>query len=163
MMQNTFSGAYRLIHQNFAHCIRQCKWQLVWLRISQADCQASLRVPVDQKHFLSGLCQTYSQVRTGCCFANAAFLVGDGDDLCVHDFTSFLIVAVVSGNRKSRHSKIKSEVTALSIAGIRVPEMKKAPSHFTLSAESNSYSIIQIRSNYAKLPQPKTRGKRAEK
>ena len=26
MMQNTFSGAYMLIHQNFAHCIRQCKW-----------------------------------------------------------------------------------------------------------------------------------------
>jgi len=26
--------------------------------------------------------------------------------LCVHDFTSFLIVAVVSGNRKSRHFKI---------------------------------------------------------
>ena len=132
MMQNTFSGAYRLIHQNFAHCIRQCKWQLVWLRISQADCQASLWVPVDQKHFLSGLCQTYSQVRTGCCFANAAFLVGDGDDLCVHDFTSFLIVAVVSGNRKSRHFKINSEVTALSIAGIRVPEMKKAPSIYTV-------------------------------
>jgi len=38
--------------------------------------------------------------------------------LCVHDFTSFLIVAVVSGNRKSRHFKIKSEVTALSMAGI---------------------------------------------
>ena len=28
-----------------------------------------------------------SQVRTGCCFANAAFLVGDGDDLCVHDLS----------------------------------------------------------------------------
>jgi hypothetical protein len=79
--------------------------------------------------------------------------------LCVHDFTSFLIVAVVSGNRKSRHSKIKSEVTALSIAGIRVPEMKKAPSHFILCATSNSYSIIQISSNYAKLPQPKNEGK----
>jgi len=79
------------------------------------------------------------------------------------DFTSFLILAVASGNRKSRHSKIKSEVTVLSIAGIRVPEMKKAPSHFTLSAISNSYSIIQIRSNYAKLPQPKTRGRQAEK
>ena len=62
----------------------------------------------------------------------APFLVGDGDDLCVHDFTSFLIVAVVSGNRKSRHFKINSEVTALSIAGIRVPEMKKAPSIYTV-------------------------------
>ena len=56
-----------------------------------------------------------------------------------------------------------SEVTALSIAGIRVPEMKKAPSHFILSAISNSYSIIQIRSNYVKLPQTKTREQRAEK
>jgi len=79
------------------------------------------------------------------------------------DFTSFLIVAVASGNRKSRHSKIKSEVTALSIAGIQIPEMKKAPSYFILSATSNSYSIIQIRSNYAKLPQTKTRRSRAEK
>ncbi|RGH06755.1 hypothetical protein DWW59_05190 [Firmicutes bacterium AF16-15] len=35
-------------------------------------------------------------------------------------------------NRKSRHFKINSEVTALSIAGIRVPEMKKAPSIYTV-------------------------------
>ena len=84
--------------------------------------------------------------------------------ICVFiDFTSFLIIAVASGNRKSRHSKMKSEVTALSIAGIQIPEMKKAPSHFILSATSNSYSIIQIRSNYAKLPQTKTRGSRDEK
>ena len=55
-----------------------------------------------------------------------------------------------------------SEVTALSIAGIRVPEMKKHPA-FILCATSNSYSIIQISSNYAKLPQPKTRGRLAEK
>jgi len=74
------------------------------------------------------------------------------------DFTSFLIIAVASGNRKSRHFKINSEVTALSIAGIRVPEMKKHPA-FILCATSNSYSIIQISSNYAKLPQPKNEGK----
>ncbi|HAY63340.1 MAG TPA: hypothetical protein DCX90_06985 [Ruminococcaceae bacterium] len=53
--------------------------------------------------------------------------------MCVFiDFTSFLIVAVAFENRKSRHSKIKSEVTALSMAGIRVPEMKKAPSIYTV-------------------------------
>jgi hypothetical protein len=92
-----------LIHQNFAHCIRQCKWQLVWLRISQADCQASLRVPVNQKHFLSGLCQTYSQVRTGCCFANAAFLVGDGDDLRVQ--INLLLLQKISLFRKIRMKK----------------------------------------------------------
>ena len=84
MMQNTFSRAYRLIHQNFAHCIGQCKWQLVRLQISQADCQAPLRVPVDQQDFLSGLRQPDSQVGTGRCLANAAFLVGNGDDLRVH-------------------------------------------------------------------------------
>ncbi|RHS61344.1 hypothetical protein DW958_15115 [Ruminococcus sp. AM46-18] len=55
--------------------------------------------------------------------------------MCVFiNFTSFLIVAVASGNRKSRHSKIKSEVSALSIAGIQVSEMKKAPSYLSLSA-----------------------------
>jgi len=47
------------------------------------------------------------------------------------DFTSFLIVAVASENRKSRHSKMKNEVTALSIAGMLIPETKKAPSHYT--------------------------------
>ena len=84
MRSPTLAGMNRLIHQDMPHSVRQRKGQLVRLGIAQADCQASLRVPVDQKHFLSGLCQTYSQVRTGCCFANAAFLVGDGDDLRVH-------------------------------------------------------------------------------
>ena len=40
-------------------------------------------VPVDQQHFLSGLRQPNPQVRAGGCLANAAFLVGDGDDLRV--------------------------------------------------------------------------------
>ena len=80
--------------------------------------------------------------------------------ICVFiDFTSFLIITVASGNRKSRHFKMKSEVTALSIAGIQIPEMKKAPSHSILSATSNSYSMIQIRSNCAKLPS-QNRGER---
>ena len=163
MVQDTLAGTKRLIHQDTPHSVRQRKGQLVRLWIAQADSQASLRVSVDQQNFLSGLRQTDSKIGTGGGFANAALLVGNGNDCVFIDFTSFLIVSVASGNRKSRHSKIKSEVTALSMAGIRVPEMKKAPSHFILSAVSNSYSIIQIRSNYAKLPQPKTRGKRAEK
>ena len=53
-------------------------------------------------------------------------------------------------------------MTFLSTMDFLCPD-KKAPSHFILSAISNSYSIIQIRSNYAKLPQPKTRGRQAEK
>lgn len=51
--------------------------------VAQADGQAALRVPVDQQHFFLGLRQPNSQVRTGGRFANAAFLVGDGDDLRV--------------------------------------------------------------------------------
>ena len=39
--------------------------------------------PVDQQHFLSGLRQPNPQVRAGGCLANAAFLVGDGDNLRV--------------------------------------------------------------------------------
>ena len=88
------------------HSVRQRKGQLVRPGIAQADRQAALRVSVDQQDFLSGLRQPDSQVGTGRCLANAAFLVGNGNDLRVHDFTSFLIVTVVSGNRKSHHFKI---------------------------------------------------------
>ena len=38
---------------------------------------------VDQQHFLSGLWHPDPQVRAGGCLADAAFLVGDGDDLRV--------------------------------------------------------------------------------
>ena len=91
MVQDALAGAQRLVHQDTAHRVGQGKGQLVRLGMAQADGQAALRVSVDQQHFLSGLCQPDSQVRTGCCLANAAFLVGDGDDLCVHfAITSFL-------------------------------------------------------------------------
>ena len=110
------------------------------------------------------LCQTYSQVRTGCCFANASplplrsvlnmchrhiapFLVGDGDDLCVHDFTSFLIVAVVSGNRKSRHFKI------IKWRPFLMPESLKQKKHPVICywvPALESYLIVQIWSDYAK-------------
>ena len=83
MVQDTLAGTERLIHQDSTHSVGQGKGQLVRLRISQADCQAPLWVSVDQKDFLSGLRQPDSQVGTGRCLANAAFLVGNGDDLCV--------------------------------------------------------------------------------
>ena len=82
-MQDTLTRTQRLIHQDAAHCVGQGERQLVWPGISQADGQAALRVPVDQQHFLSGLRQPDAQVGTGGCLANAAFLVGDGDDLRV--------------------------------------------------------------------------------
>ena len=132
VVQDTLAGMNRLTHQDMPHSVRQRKGQLVRLGIAQADRQAALRVSVDQQDFLSGLRQPDSQVGTGRCLANAAFLVGMAMICVFIDFTSFLIIAVASGNRKSRHFKINSEVTALSIAGIRVPEMKKAPSIYTV-------------------------------
>ena len=83
VVQDTLAGAQRLVHQDTAHRIGQGKGQLVRLGMAQADGQAALRVPVDQQHFLSGLRQPNPQVRAGGCLANAAFLVGDGDDLRV--------------------------------------------------------------------------------
>ena len=53
-------------------------------RCGEADRQAALRVSVDQQDFLSDLRQPDSQVGTGRCLANAAFLVGNGNDLRVH-------------------------------------------------------------------------------
>ena len=83
VVQDTLAGAQRLVHQDTAHRVGQGKGQLVRLGVAQADGQAALRVPVDQQHFLSGLRQPNPQVRAGGCLANAAFLVGDGDDLRV--------------------------------------------------------------------------------
>ena len=88
VVQDTLARAQRLVHQNTAHSVGQGKGQLVRLGVAQADGQAALRVPVDQQHFLPGLCQPDSQVGTGRCFANAAFLIGDGDDLRVQKKTS---------------------------------------------------------------------------
>ena len=84
MVQDTLAGTERLIHQDASHSVRQRKGQLVRLGIAQADRQATLRVSVNQQDFLSGLRQTDSQVGTGRCLTNAAFLVSDGDDLRVH-------------------------------------------------------------------------------
>ena len=83
VVQDALAGAQRLVHQDTAHRVGQGKGQLVRLGVAQADGQAALRVPVDQQHFLSGLRQPNPQVRAGGCLANAAFLVGDGDDLRV--------------------------------------------------------------------------------
>ena len=83
-MQDTLTEPNRLVHQDSPHNVGQGKGQLVRLGMSQTDGQATLRVPVDQKDFLSGLRQPDSQVGTGRCLANAAFLVGNGDDLRVH-------------------------------------------------------------------------------
>ena len=83
VVQDTLAGAQRLVHQDTAHRVGQGKGQLVRLGVAQADGQAALRVPVDQQHFLSGLRQPNPQVRAGGCLANAAFLVGDGDNLRV--------------------------------------------------------------------------------
>ena len=80
-MQDTLAGTKWLVHQDTPHSVRQRKGQLVRLGIAQADRQTSLWVSVDQQDFLSGLCQTDSKIGTGGGFANAALLVGDGDDL----------------------------------------------------------------------------------
>ena len=84
VVQDTLAGTKRLIHQDTPHSVRQRKGQLVRLRIAQADRQATLRVSVDQQDFLSSLRQTDSKIGTGSGFANAALLVGNGNDLRVH-------------------------------------------------------------------------------
>ena len=57
--QNPLAGADRLIGQDAAHCVREGKGQLIRLGIAQADGQPPLRVPVNEKHFLSRLRQSY--------------------------------------------------------------------------------------------------------
>ena len=83
VVQDALAGAQRLVHQDAAHRVRECKGQFVRLGVAQADGQAGLGVCVHQQHLFSGLSQPDPQVRAGGRFANAAFLVGDGDDLRV--------------------------------------------------------------------------------
>ena len=84
--------------------------------------------------------------------------------ICVFiDFTSFLIIAVASGNRKSRHFKINSEVTALSIAGIRVPEMKKSTQHLYCVLHQIHIQLFKLAQTMPNCHSQKTRGRRAEK
>ena len=78
------SGTKWLVHQDTPHSVRQRKGQLVRLGIAQADRQTSLWVSVDEQDFLSGMRQADSKIGTSSGFANAALLVGDGDDLRVH-------------------------------------------------------------------------------
>ena len=84
VMQDALAGAYRFVHQDTAHRVREGKGQLVRLGIAQADGQAGLGVSVHQQDLLPGLGQPYPQVGAGGRLADAAFLVGDGDDLRVH-------------------------------------------------------------------------------
>lgn len=56
---------------------------------------------------------------------------------------------------KSRHSKIKSEVTALSIAGIRVPEMKKAPSHLYCVLHQIHIQLFKLDQTMSNCHRPK--------
>ena len=60
------------------------KRQLVRSGLFQTDGQAALQVCLNEQDFLSLLYQGDAQVNTGSGFANAVFLVDDGDDLCVH-------------------------------------------------------------------------------
>jgi hypothetical protein len=84
------------------------------LWIAQADRQASLRVSVEQQACAKPIPRLAQVV----VLPTPPFWLAMAMICVFIDFTSFLIVAVASGNRKSRHSKIKSEVTALSMAGI---------------------------------------------
>ena len=83
VVQDALAGAQRFVHEDAAHRVREGKGQLVRLRVAQADGEAGLGVSIHQQHLLSGLRQPDAQVRAGGRFADAALLVGNGDDLWV--------------------------------------------------------------------------------
>ena len=60
VVQDALTGLEWFIHQDTSHRVGQGEGQLVRLGVAQADSQAALRVPVDQQHFLSGLCQSHT-------------------------------------------------------------------------------------------------------
>ena len=58
--------------------------QFIWLRITQTDGQAGLRIAVDQQHLFPFLSQSDAEIGCRGRFADAALLICDGDDVCVH-------------------------------------------------------------------------------
>lgn len=91
MVEDALAGLDWLVVEDAAQSGGYSKRQLVRSGMSQTDGQAALRVCINEHNFLSLLCQGNAQVDTGGGFANAAFLVDDGDDLGVHFAFSFRI------------------------------------------------------------------------
>ena len=122
-----FTSTDRTVPNNGSFCRKKnlCAFYQRIILHQTGNHMRNLHFILGWRFFSSLLCYTLFQSRK---FCETFFVLAI--DFCLQD--SFLIIAVVSGNRKSRHFKINSEVTALSIAGIRVPEMKKAPSIYTV-------------------------------
>src|SRR5699024_2328987 len=91
MVENALTVLNWLIVEDAAQSGGYSKRQLVRSGMSQTDGQAALWVCINEQDFLSLLCQGDAQVDAGGGFANAAFLVDDGDDLGVHFVFSFRI------------------------------------------------------------------------
>lgn len=84
MMQDAFSWQNRFVHEDFSHERSKRHGQFIWLRITQTDGQAGLRIAVDQQHLFPFLSQSDAEIGCRGRFADAALLICDGDDVCVH-------------------------------------------------------------------------------
>ena len=125
------------------HCIRERKGQFIRLGWPKLMVKFALRVSRrSAAPFVRPAPSPIPKFRTGRCLADTAFLIGAMAMICVFmDFTSFLNVDRSSGNRKSRHFKIK-KVTALSNPG-----KKKRPAEKAGRSALNLFCFVQIRSN----------------
>ena len=65
--------------------------QIIWICVPQTDGQADLRVCIDEQDALACAGKPDAKVCSCGRFANAAFLVGDGENSCGHKVTSVLI------------------------------------------------------------------------
>ena len=64
MMQDAFSWQNRFVHEDFSHERSKRHGQFIWLRITQTDGQAGLRIAVNQQHLFAFLCQSDAEI--GC-------------------------------------------------------------------------------------------------
>lgn len=93
-----------LIYHGVVHEICEGYGVLVLELHSHADGQASLGIAVHQKNPSPLPCQSYTEIDRGGCLANAALLVGDGNDLCVH------VVHLLYYRNKKRHPSTPGKV-----------------------------------------------------
>lgn len=84
-MLDSIRNRKRLIHEDVSHEDGYVHRELIRLGMSKADGQTGLWIEVYKKEFLSFVRQSYPQVDCSGRFAHAAFLIGQGNYVGIHN------------------------------------------------------------------------------
>ena len=108
MVQNALAGRERLVRKDLTHHVREGNRQTVRLSVAQADGKTGLGVVVEQENLFPLLRKSHAQICAGSGLADPALLIGYGDNLSVHGFTSFLNSICFGNGDEKRENTVLS-------------------------------------------------------